>query len=54
MQFIANYINPSIQKKKVLLSSKALVSVIFMSTSSILSAISVLSFLNMPEWEKTS
>lgn len=54
MHFIANYVNLSSQKKKVLLSSQVLLSVILMPTIkiSILSGVSILPFSNMLELEK--
>lgn len=52
MHFIANDINLSFQKKKVLLPNKVSLSVIFMSTASISSVVSILSFSNMPGLEK--
>lgn len=52
MNCITNDVNLSFQKKKVLLSSKVLLSVIFMSTISILFAVPILSFSNMPELKK--
>lgn len=52
--FIGKDVNLSFQKKKALISSKVLLSIIFMSTITLLSSVSILSFSIMLELGKVS